>query len=352
MANTGAHLVDRVVPDVPVRQLVLSIPYELRMLAAFNPDVLTALSRIFVEVAFASYRARAKKLRGIEGGVTGAITLVQRFGGSLNLNVHFHDVFLDGVFTRDEHDHLCFHPLPPPDRDELDAIVRRIHMRAVAWLTRHDYLDEQREHGLEPGAIEACATIAMQRGSFTRLADNGPTPIAPEEPKLLPFVADGNGDSGMEVPLLVVGDADDTGIQLTLTPLLQSTPGTTVDERPGSALPESEQAISPPQPIETTLLAPNILSVQHWNRLAEGELYAASRRIAWGPLLRRTFAVDVQQCPRCHGRLRVVGTVLDPKAAEAILLRLSLPTTAPILARARDPTELTWSEGEHEQLGA
>jgi hypothetical protein len=67
MANTGAHLVDRVVPDVPVRQLVLSIPYELRMLAAFKPDVLTALSRIFVEVAFASYRARAKKLRGIEG---------------------------------------------------------------------------------------------------------------------------------------------------------------------------------------------------------------------------------------------------------------------------------------------
>ena len=27
MANTAAHLVDRVLPDVPVRQFVLSLPY-------------------------------------------------------------------------------------------------------------------------------------------------------------------------------------------------------------------------------------------------------------------------------------------------------------------------------------
>jgi len=26
----------------------------------------------------------------------GAVTLIQRFGGSLNLNIHFHMIFLDG----------------------------------------------------------------------------------------------------------------------------------------------------------------------------------------------------------------------------------------------------------------
>jgi hypothetical protein len=36
MANTAAHLVDRVLPDVPVRKYVLTLPYELRKLAAFN----------------------------------------------------------------------------------------------------------------------------------------------------------------------------------------------------------------------------------------------------------------------------------------------------------------------------
>ncbi len=30
---------------------------------------------------------------------TGAVTLIQRFGSALNLNVHFHMLFLDGVYT-------------------------------------------------------------------------------------------------------------------------------------------------------------------------------------------------------------------------------------------------------------
>jgi hypothetical protein len=60
MANGAAHLVDRLLADVPVRQYVLSLPFELRKLAAFKADVLTALARIFVEATFASYRAGAK----------------------------------------------------------------------------------------------------------------------------------------------------------------------------------------------------------------------------------------------------------------------------------------------------
>jgi hypothetical protein len=107
--------------------------------------------------------------------------------------------------------------------------------------------------------------------------------------------------------------------------------------------------VEPPAP--AALFAPHILSVRHWNRLAEGALYASSRRVAWGPLLRRTFGADVQQCPKCHGRLSVIGTVFDPVAAHAILLHLALPTAAPTLARARDPTELVGSEPEERAAG-
>jgi hypothetical protein len=88
MANIAAFLVDRVLPDVPLRQYVLSLPYELRRLAAFKADVLAALARAFVETVFASYRARAKRT-GIDDGRCGSVLAVQRFG-SLNLNVHFH----------------------------------------------------------------------------------------------------------------------------------------------------------------------------------------------------------------------------------------------------------------------
>ncbi len=58
MANTAAFLVDRVLPDVPLRQYVLTLPYELRKLVAFKAGVLTAVARIFVESVFAGYRTR------------------------------------------------------------------------------------------------------------------------------------------------------------------------------------------------------------------------------------------------------------------------------------------------------
>jgi hypothetical protein len=174
MANTGAHLVDRVLPDMPVRQFVLSLPYELRLLAAFKADVLGALARVFVNQVFANYRARAKRA-GIERGECGAITFVQRFGGSLNLNVHFHTVFIDGIFTRDGSGRVRFHPASAPEADELQTIARRIHGGAMAWLRRHGHVDERPPEGRsgdisEPAALDACAAIAMQRGAFAKLA--------------------------------------------------------------------------------------------------------------------------------------------------------------------------------------
>jgi hypothetical protein len=90
-------------------------------LAAFKPDVLRAFVRIFVGTVFASYRARAKR-EGIEGGEGGAVTMLQRFGGSLNLNLHMHVAVLDGVFTRDDQGRVHFHPAPPPDSTDLQAI--------------------------------------------------------------------------------------------------------------------------------------------------------------------------------------------------------------------------------------
>jgi hypothetical protein len=103
MANTAAHLVDRVLPAVPVRQWVLSLPFELRALAAFRADVLSALGRLFVEAVFGRYHAQARG-GGLGSLRCGAVTFVQRFGSSLNLHVHFHVVVLDGVFTRDDAD--------------------------------------------------------------------------------------------------------------------------------------------------------------------------------------------------------------------------------------------------------
>jgi len=43
MCGTAAHLTDEVMPEVPLRQWVLSVPFELRLLLARDPRALTAV---------------------------------------------------------------------------------------------------------------------------------------------------------------------------------------------------------------------------------------------------------------------------------------------------------------------
>ena len=68
-------------------------PFELRPPAAFKSGRAHGALRIFVEAIFVLYRKRARA-HGLAGTECGAVTFVQRFGSSLNLNVHFHVVVL------------------------------------------------------------------------------------------------------------------------------------------------------------------------------------------------------------------------------------------------------------------
>src|SRR5216117_3412366 len=48
MADTAAHLVDRVFPDVPVRQWVLTLPVGLRYRMAFDASLTAEVHRAFI----------------------------------------------------------------------------------------------------------------------------------------------------------------------------------------------------------------------------------------------------------------------------------------------------------------
>jgi len=60
-----------------------------------------------------------------------------------------------------------------------------------------------------------------------------------------------------------------------------------------------------------------------------------ARRLAWAELLRRVFAVDVLECPRCGGRLRLLAAIHPPDTTEAILECLQHPSRAPPTFGAR-----------------
>lgn len=66
---------------------------------------------------------------------------------------------------------------------------------------------------------------------------------------------------------------------------------------------------------------------------------APLRYYEWAKLMRRAFDIDVLACPRCGGRLRLLGLVEDPHAIHAILESLTI--SADLADRA--PPEIAMS---------
>ena len=112
MAQTAAHLVDAVLPRVPVRQWVLSFPIPLRILLAAHPQLLSAVLQI-VHRGIATFLIRQSGLKRSDT-YAGAVTLIQRFGSAANLNIHLHCLVLDGVYQRTEHGPLFQEAARPP----------------------------------------------------------------------------------------------------------------------------------------------------------------------------------------------------------------------------------------------
>lgn len=149
MHDTAAYLVDRVLPeDIPYRQWVLSLPRYARLLLVYHPALVSRVLLIFLRAVFAWQRRRARG-QGIVNGRPGAITFVQRFGSALNLNVHFHAVLPDGVFSRNEDGSLCFVPLLPPSNEEILGITCKIYRRVTALVAMVDEPSEGEDASAE-----------------------------------------------------------------------------------------------------------------------------------------------------------------------------------------------------------
>jgi len=136
MADTAAHLVDSVLPEVPVRQWVLSLPFGLRYRLAYDAPLLSDVIGIFVRAVFASYRRRARRRTRLHWPQGGAVTFVQRFSDSLRVNVHLHTLLLDGVYEAHPAHPARFVSLPPPDTAEVARVARRVARHLARHLER------------------------------------------------------------------------------------------------------------------------------------------------------------------------------------------------------------------------
>ena len=135
MADTAAHLVDRVFPHVPVRQWVLSLPFALRYRLAYDSEMMTAVLVVFIRALFGLYRRMARDY-GIEQIQCGAVTFVQRFGSAANLNLHFHVIAIDGVYAPGLDGKPEFFALRPPETGEVRELAELLAKRIPALLRR------------------------------------------------------------------------------------------------------------------------------------------------------------------------------------------------------------------------
>ena len=136
MLAQAAHLVDAVVPAVPLRHNGLSFPFELSLKVVTNPKVLRAPARINYEVTARYFQRRAAESSADGKTHVGAITFVHRFGTSLNMHLHLHVCVFDGVFVERDDGDLHFSLARALSKDDLCKLVETVAVRVVLIIDR------------------------------------------------------------------------------------------------------------------------------------------------------------------------------------------------------------------------
>jgi hypothetical protein len=386
MEDTTEHVMTRVLPEVPVRQWVLSLPFQLRFQVAFDADLFGAIVRIFVDEVFRDHATRARTL-GVRDPRSGAIACVQRFGSTLNLNPHLHLITVDGVYAREEGSAeapLRFHPLPSPSVREVEQVSAATCRRVLQLLRRRGLATDD---GLIPrddlDDHQGLAELATgQPPLLARVESNGR--VQRVRPETRPPRA---GEvRGFSVHAGVFASAGETQrrrriVRYCLRPPFAASqftatrdgrvafslrhpradgathvvfPELTVLHKLSALVPPPgrhavkyfgvlasasplRQEVVPPPPIDLGLASSEILSAAD---VPAARISAPGRRASWAQLLRRVYDIEALRCPRCRGPLKFIAAITAGKATRAILDHLDLNDEPPPARRSQAPPEL------------
>jgi hypothetical protein len=362
MVETAALLVDEVLPREPVRQWVLSVPFPLRYLFATDPAAMGAVLGI-VYRAIGAHLVRKAGLRQATGR-TGAVTLIQRFGSALNLNIHFHLLVLDGAYELTP-ERPRFRTVPAPTAAELEALLGRIVGRIARHLERRGLVVRDAENTyLSSGPDEDTALEGLLGHSITYRIAVGPNEgrkaftlqtLAPalEAPAADQPVAKSSGfslhagvaaaphqrDKVERLCRYIARPAVATGrLALTAQGLVRyalKTPyrdGTThVVLEPLDFIARLAALVPKPRVHLTRyhgVLAPHSALRAQVTPAGRGQPPAGAaarspgerhRAMGWAQRLKRVFRIEIEQCERCGGKVRIIASVEDPAVIGKIL---------------------------------
>ena len=144
MAESAALLVDDVLQGYPIRQWVLSLPIPLRLLLARYPSELGKVLGI-IHRAISTHIVNRAGFSNKQAK-TGAVTLIQRFGSALNLNIHFHMLFLEGAISENTLGGTSFTRIKAPSHNDMVELVHTISYRIAQYLEKVGLVERDMEN--------------------------------------------------------------------------------------------------------------------------------------------------------------------------------------------------------------
>ncbi len=396
MSQTAAHLVDHVIPYVPVRQWVLSLPIPLRVLLAAQPELVTPVLQV-VQLVVTRHLLDGAGLKANEGQ-GGAVTLIQRFGSAANLNIHLHCQVLDGVYRCGADGAPSFIEAASPTDDDLHALLLSVIARLMKMLTRPGVQVE--DMGLawlaEPDTDgeEARTLRPLQAAAVTYRIAFGPRAgqkvltlrgAMPREDRVRqPLCADIDGFSmhaavrvqahvrkrleqlcryitrpalsDQRVQINAAGQVElklktpwrDGTTHLVMSPLEFMQRLAALVPRPRLHLIRFHGVLAPNAKLRPLVVpqGPPAQEQPATEAAAAAEcpdecqvetFQARPHRISWARLLKRVFDIDMQTCPNCGaGELKIIAAILDRPVIEKMLTHLGLDPQPPPRGRARE----------------
>jgi Putative transposase/Transposase zinc-binding domain len=398
MVERAAHLVDRVFPDAPIRQWVLSLPYRLRYRLAWDHDLCRAVAGVLVRSVGRVLRDRARD-EGIERGRGGAVVVIQRFGGALNLNVHFHALVLDGVFAGPP-GRPTFRTIRRPTSLDAEEVLATIEPLVARRLRSRGEADDEGPVD-DPWVHEAPLLAGLAAASVQGVTAQAPRPgrrparlgnvlgASQAEPWLPDSCAARANGFSLHADLVVPAGqrqrlervcryvlrppvaidrlrlTDDGRVRLSLrhpwtdgttdlvfTPLELLERLAVLVPRPrinlvlyfgvlGARAAARAELVGPGGP-RSAGVAAGQEQAEPAPASIEPSQSAGGRNRSWATLMQRTFGLDVLTCPRCGGRLRLMALLEQEAVIKRVLKHLGLPTELPVARPARSPPDETW----------
>ena len=348
MNEQAAHLLDRVLPHVPYRQWVLTLPGELARVVAFDADLATAIFGVFADEVGRWQRERADK-GGFAAAETGCLLEIQRFADGARLYPHAHALVPDGVFVAGaDGQPVRFIRQDPPSDEDVAHVVSRVEHRLTRVLGR--WRARVSMDSDDDDILPACADVPPTE--LVRLLGHNQGHERRPAPKK-PLCARSPGGLELHAEVTIVAH-DRKGLErlcryLSRPPIPQDRLERRADGKYVLSLKRTwkggvKAVVFEPLDLIARLAAlvpAPYLALRRFHGVFAPHHHLRARivptpsadsavpaiplaperpgRMRWADLLMRVWAIDALKCPHCGGRMRPIAAIHAPDAITAIL---------------------------------